>query len=199
MTGFAPEAIEDGLAEPEEYLRALREQGRRLAALVEELFDLARLDEGALASELQTVSLAPVVTACLRSLEAQAQARRVTLDHDLQDAPAARCTPQHVERVLLNLLTNALHHTPADGTIAVSVGRAEGSVRVTVEDSGSGLTPEATRRMFDRFWRGDSARNGSGSGLGLAIARGLVEAQGGRIWAEARSSGGARVSFTLPR
>jgi signal transduction histidine kinase len=76
-------------------------------------------------------------------------------------------------------------------------------VEVTVEDTGDGLEPEAVSRMFDRFWRGDRARTsgagaGAGAGLGLAIARGLVEAQGGRIWAETRPGGGTRVSFTLP-
>ena len=70
-------------------------------------------------------------------------------------------------------------------------------ITVSVEDTGSGLTPEAARRMFDRFWRSDPARSG-GTGLGLAIARGLVEAQGGHIWAEGATTGGARVSFTLP-
>jgi two-component system phosphate regulon sensor histidine kinase PhoR len=69
---------------------------------------------------------------------------------------------------------------------------------VTVEDTGEGLGDEAERRMFERFWRSDRARSGRGSGLGLAIARGLVEAHGGRIWAENREGGGARVWFTLP-
>ena len=115
-------------------------------------------------------------------------------------APIARCAPQQVERVLLNVLTNALHHTPSDGTIAVVLGRDADAVCVTVEDSGSGLTPEAMRRMFDRFWRADPSRSDAtgGSGLGLAIARGLVEAQGGRMWAGSSPRGGASVSFTLP-
>jgi light-regulated signal transduction histidine kinase (bacteriophytochrome) len=99
--------------------------------------------------------------------------------------PEARCAPEQVERVLLNLLTNALRHTPSDGTVAVTLAPAHDHIRVTVEDTGDGLTPEATRRMFDRFWRDDSDRQANGAGLGLAIARGLVEAQGGTIWRRA--------------
>ena len=76
--------------------------------------------------------------------------------------------------------------------------RGGDDVRVSVEDTGKGLEPGTERRMFDRFRRGDRARSGDGAGLGLAIARGLVEAHGGRIWAERRLEGGARVSFTLP-
>jgi signal transduction histidine kinase len=103
-----------------------------------------------------------------------------------------------VERVLHNLLTNALRHTPSDGAIAVVVRPGGGDVTVDVEDTGEGVDEEVAERMFDRFWRSESSRTTPGSGLGLAIARGLVEAQGGRIWTESRPGGGARVSFTLP-
>ena len=99
--------------------------------------------------------------------------------------------------MLYNLLTNALRHTPSDGSIAV-VSRPAADVPVAVEDTGEGLDAEAARRMFERFWRGDRPALAGGAGLGLAIARGLVEAQGGRIWAENRPRRGARVSFTLP-
>ena len=194
------EAIEDGLADSSEYLIPLQEQARRLGSLVEDLFELARIDAGSLAHELHEISLAPLVESCVRGLEAEARARNVRLEQRLEPAPLARCAPEQVERVLLNLLTNALRHTPSDGTVAVALDHSDREVRVSVEDTGDGINPETARRMFDRFWRGDAARraDGSGAGLGLAIARGLVEAQGGRIWAEPRESGGARVSFTLP-
>ena len=192
------EALEDGLAEPEQYLPALRDQVRTLGLLVDDLFELARIDAGALTLELHEAPLAGVVLGCLRGLEAEAASRGVALRADVDEAVTARFAPDKVERVLLNLLTNSLRHTPSDGAVAVRVEPREGEVEVTVEDTGQGLEPEDERRMFERFWRGDQARRGGGAGLGLAIARGLVEAHGGRIWAENRPGGGARVSFTLP-
>jgi signal transduction histidine kinase len=192
------EALEDGLAEPERYLPAMRDQVRALGMLIDDLFELARIDAGVLTLELRDSPLSPVVESCLRGLEAEAEARHVRLEAHVDGAVAARCAPEQVERVLFNLLRNALRHTPSDGSVAVVVEPGREEVRVTVEDTGEGIAHEALRRMFDRFWRADRARSGDGSGLGLAIARGLVEAQGGRIWAEARPGGGARVSFTLP-
>jgi signal transduction histidine kinase len=192
------ESVEDGVAAPEQYTRALAEQTRTLATLVDDLFELARIDAGVLTLELKDASLTGLVRSCVRGLEAEAGRRNVRLEAHLDGEPSVRCAPDKVERVLLNLLTNALRHTPSDGSIAVLVEPGGGEVRVSVEDSGAGIAPEALRRVFDRFWRGDPARSAGGSGLGLAIARGLVEAQGGRIWAENRPGGGARVSFTLP-
>jgi signal transduction histidine kinase len=193
------EAMEDGLAEPGHYVPAMREQVRVLGSLVDDLFELARIDSGALRLKTREAQLSGLVASCLRGLEAEAGARRVRLEaHVKEPVPAARCAPEQVERVLYNLLTNALRHTPSDGSVAVLVESKAEEVQVTVEDTGVGLTPDAARRMFDRFWRGDRARSRGGAGLGLAIARGLVEAQGGRIWAENGRAGGARVSFTLP-
>jgi signal transduction histidine kinase len=192
------EALEDGLGNAPEYVPALREQVRVLSQLVDDLFELARIDADALTLELWQLPLAPVVSSSLRGVEAEARIRHVRLGADVDDGLTARFAPEKVERVLMNLLTNALRHTPSDGAVAVRVEPLQGEVRVAVEDTGEGLDGEARARMFERFWRGDRSRTSPGAGLGLAIARGLVEAHGGRIWAEDREGGGARVCFTLP-
>jgi signal transduction histidine kinase len=194
------EAIEDGVADAAHYLPALRAQARRLRVLTDDLFELAHIDSGALALELREASLDPLVESCLRGLEAEAQSRRISLfSHIEEPLPRVRCAPEQIERVLANLLANALRHTPAEGSVAIRAERFEDDVRVSVEDDGHGLSAEALQRMFERFWRADRARGSkAGAGLGLAIAKGLVEAHGGQIWAENRPEGGARVSFTLP-
>ena len=192
------EALEDGLVEAETTLPVLREQVEHLSTLVDDLFELARIDAGVLTLELREAELQPLVEACLRGVEADARRRGVDLDATVPKDVRARFAPEKVERVLFNLLTNAVRHTPSDGSVAVRVEQLEREVQVSVEDTGEGLDDEARQRMFDRFWRADPARSARGSGLGLAIARGIVEAHGGRIWAESRPGGGARVSFTLP-
>ncbi|MFN0153920.1 MAG: sensor histidine kinase [Gaiella sp.] len=192
------EATEDGLKEPAEALPVLREQVAVLTTLVDDLFELARIDAGSLTLELEDASLTGLVEGCLRGVEAEARRRGIAVATETPGDVRARCAPDKIERVLLNLLTNALRHTPSDGTVAVRVAARPAEVQVTVEDTGEGLDDEAEKRMFERFWRGDRARAGQRAGLGLAIARGLVEAHGGRIWAENRPGGGAAISFTLP-
>jgi signal transduction histidine kinase len=194
------EAVEDGLATPAEYLPAIRQQLGTLSLLVEDLFELARIDAG-LTLELRDAALDELVSGCVRALDAEARARNIRLQTRFAEAhPLVRAAPDKVERVLLNLLTNAIRHTPDDGTVSVVVEPDTDHVVVAVEDTGSGITPVAAERMFELFWRDDESRTRStgGAGLGLAIAQGLVRAHGGTIWAENRDSGGARVAFTLP-
>jgi signal transduction histidine kinase len=195
------EALEDGLATPAEYVPAIRAQTEILSQLVEDLFELAKIDSGALNLELRDVSLGDLVTNCVDALEVEARAQDVRLESRLDPAdPAVRIAPDKVQRVLLNLLTNAVRHTRPNGAVAVVVEADTDHVVVAVEDTGDGLAPEAPQRMFERFWRDDGsrARSSGGAGLGLAIAQGLVVAHGGTIWAENRPEGGARVAFTLP-
>jgi signal transduction histidine kinase len=193
------EAVDDGLADAEDYLPALQDQVAALSRLVDDLFELARIDAGILTLHLEDAAIDGVVDMCVRSLTAEATTKGVSIQSRIEAPPPdVRCAPEKVERVLYNLLTNALRHTPADGSIAVVVQPNRDVVTIAVEDTGPGIDDETAGRMFERFWRGDSSRTGNGSGLGLAIARGLVEAQGGQIWSERRADGGARVAFTLP-
>jgi signal transduction histidine kinase len=194
------EAVEDGIVPAEDYVPAIHEQVRAMAVLIDDLFELAQLDARAVSPDGEA-ALHPVIETCLRGLQAEARARHVRLEARVAaELPEVRCAPTSIERVLLNLLTNALRHTPSDGSVAVLIEPNAQEVQVTVEDTGEGLPAESARRIFERFWRGDAARTREkgGAGLGLAIARELVEAQGGRIWAEERPGGGARISFTLP-
>ena len=192
------EAGEDGLVPPESYLPTLRDQVQTLSALVDDLFELACIDAGALTLDLQQLPVSSLVDSTVRQLRSEASARSVDLVTSHDGETTAAMAPDKIERVLFNLLTNAIRHTPADGTVAVSVERQNGDVLVSVEDTGTGLDAEALGRMFERFWRADRARSSAGMGLGLAISRGLVEAHGGRIWAENSPGGGAKVSFTVP-
>lgn len=195
------EAIEDGLAEPDEYLPALQDETRRLSRLVDDLFELARIDAGTLTLELRRTPITDVVSSSLRALDAPARSENVRLEARVDPAaPDVTIAPDKIERVLLNLLTNALRHTPAHGVVAVVVRPAGRDVVVAVEDTGPGLPAGSAGRVFDGFWKADPARprNGGGAGLGLTIARGLVEAHGGRMWAEPAPGGGARIAFALP-
>jgi signal transduction histidine kinase len=195
------EAIEDGLAEPADYLGALSDQVAMLGTLIEDLFELAQIDAGALKLELRETTLDDLLASWVHGLEAEARSKHVRLELAVAGRlPKVRCAPEQVQRVVLNLLTNALRHTPADGSVVVSARAAGNDLEVLVADTGEGLTDDARTRMFDRFWRADPARarNGGRAGLGLAIAQGLIEAQGGRIWSEKRAAGGALVGFSLP-
>jgi signal transduction histidine kinase len=195
------EALEDGVGEPDRYLPEMRTQVRTLSMLVDDLFELSRIETGTLTLALIDVSLAELAAQCVRSLRPTAERRgvRLAIEND-QTSARARCDPDKLERVMLNLLTNALRHTPQDGSIAVRVVADGDAVQVAVEDTGRGIAPDAIDRVFESFWRADPSRGQAtgGAGLGLAIARGLVEAHGGRIWAENRPEGGARFSFTVP-
>jgi two-component system sensor histidine kinase BaeS len=195
------EALEDNLAEPAEYLPAIRAQTDLLSGLVEDLFELARIDSGVLALEFREASLGELVASCLESLRPAAHSRGVRLESSVDPSyPLVKVAPDKVQRVLLNLVENAVRHTSREGAVAVVVQTDTDHVVVAVEDDGAGLAPEAPQRMFERFWRDDESRTraSGGAGLGLAIAQGLVHAHGGTIWAENRDGGGARVAFTLP-
>jgi len=195
------EAMEDGVVEPQHYLGTLHGQVRLLSSLVDDLFEMACIDSGAITLAVEPVDLGALVQGFLQHYELEAQARGLRVRTVVRDDETwAVCAPDKVERVLTNLVSNALRHTPAGGLVTASVTSGAGAVFVSLEDSGPGVADEERERIFEPFWRGDAARAPSvgGAGLGLAIARGLIDAQNGRIWAETPTRGGTRICFALP-
>jgi signal transduction histidine kinase len=195
------EAIDERVVEDAPSLRRYAVEMRRsvhqLGSMVDDLFELTQLDAGAIEAETSRARLDDVVTSALAAVELTAREKGLRLVPELGAAADASCSPR-VERVLQNLLTNAVRHTPADGTVRIEAHRAEGRLRVAVQDSGEGIASEDLARVFDPFFRADRARSGPGAGLGLALAKRIVEALGGRIVAESPSEAGARFAFDLP-
>ncbi len=114
--------------------------------------------------------------------------------------PPVAASPERLQRVLFNLLENAVAHAPVGGSVTLTADRDNGAVRFEIADTGSGIAIDDAPRVFDRFYRGgdDASRPIGGAGLGLAIARAIVEAHGGRIWVANPGEPGARMAFTVP-
>jgi len=196
------EALADGIFPADaEVLDPALEQARLLARLVEDLRTLSLAEAGQLALNPVPTSVGGWVSGVVAGFRALAADRDVSLGVEIaDDLPPVRVDAGRMAQVLGNLLDNALRHTPEGGQVAVRAARGDGGVVVSVSDTGPGVPPDHLPHLFDRFWRGDPSRSRrtGGSGLGLAIARRIVEAHGGRIWAELVADGGLRVSFRLP-
>jgi two-component system OmpR family sensor kinase/two-component system sensor histidine kinase BaeS len=178
----------------------LYDETRLLSRLVDDLRELALADAGQLRLNPRPTSLDRVIHDSIDNLALGAEAREVSLTALLpDDLLAVQADPDRVSQVLRNLLVNALLYTPAGGSVTVNASSANGMVEVAVADTGVGIDPEDLPHIFERFWRADPARARMGStGLGLSIAQSLVEAQGGRIWAESAPGQGSTFRFTLP-
>lgn len=179
-------------------LHGIQDAAARIHRLVRQLLEVALLEAGELSIEAAPVSAAALLREAADAVDLQAQERGVALGLELATADVlAMADRARVQRVLANLLDNALRHTPRGGSVTLRAGSAGSEVRFEVADTGSGIAPAEMRHLFQRFWQ--SRRDGSGTGLGLAISRGLVEAHGGRITAESTPGAGSVFSFTLPR
>lgn len=188
-----------------EMLEVIDEESDRLNRFVEGLIELARIEAGELRLRLRWGAVDEVMAAALARAEPLTRAHRVRVEVE-DELPVVRVDPHAVAEVVYTLVDNAAKYSPQGTTIRVAAARAdEEMIRVAVEDEGGGIPSELRERVFDKFFRatrdgdaGNIARP-AGTGMGLAIARGIVEAHGGRIWAEAGAHGaGARVVFTLP-
>ena len=204
------EALADGVVtDPQterRYLSSAIRELEHLGRLVDDLFELARIDAGLLELTLEEASLHDLISDTISSFQPQAEQRGVRLAGEIVgDVDPVLANTPRLQRVLHNLVSNALRHTQADGTVTLRAAREGERTRVEVSDTGEGIASEDLPHVFERTFRGERSRTRSekddapGAGLGLAIARGLVEAHGGTMDVESDLGRGSRFHFTLKR
>lgn len=197
------EALEDGVVDdPDDvarYLRSIGTETDRLAALVDDLFELSRITSGAMDLQPRPVPVEDLVGSVVEAVSATARARQLDVRCDLGSPPPLLVSPAEAARVLRNLLDNAVRHTPAGGIVHISVAIEADEAVLSVVDECGGIPDGDLDRVFDVAFRGDAARRReeSGGGLGLAIAKGLTEAQDGTI-AVSNHVGGCCFTVRFP-
>jgi signal transduction histidine kinase len=196
------QGIEDGLLDPAQvdqgYAEEMGVHVRSLSAMVDDLFELTRLEAGDIQWSIQRVRLDQLVAETVEAMRSQADAKGIAVETRVQsNLAAAEANPEKLQRVLFNLIQNAIRHTPEDGSVTVAAEAAGQAIEVEVADTGSGIPATDRERVFEPFFRGDASRGSAGSGLGLSICRAIIEVHGGRIWLNSTDRG-TRVRFTLP-
>ncbi|MEI2811666.1 MAG: HAMP domain-containing sensor histidine kinase [Nocardioides sp.] len=200
------EALEDGMAvDPPRYYRQIRVEADRMARQVDDLFELSRIHAGVLSLSLQSVVLGDLVSDAIAAADPVAKARGIRIDGLVDAGIQVEADPAGLSRVVANLVTNAIRHTPADGTVQIRAVTVPEGVELSVADGCGGIPSEELGRVFDVAWQGTSARTpepvpgatSPGGGLGLAIVRGLVEAHHGSVSVENHGAG-CRFRVLLP-
>jgi len=201
IKGAASALVEsDAKLEPEarsDLAKTIEEEADRLNRLVRNLLDMTRLASGAIQITKEWQPIEGVVGAALERLEEQLRGREITTHLSSDTPPLVPIDGVLVEQLFINLLENAVKYTPDGSPIEISAHPDDGNLVLEVADRGPGIPPESAQKIFEKFYRLPRERGG-GAGLGLAICRAIVEAHGGRIWAENREGGGACFRFTLP-
>ena len=198
------EGLLDGvLPASNETYQQIHAEADRLNRLVDDLQELSRVEARAYELEFRALEVSALVQTVTQRFAPQFTAKRIDLDIELSpNLPRVLADEDRAIQVLTNLVANALQYTPENGRVGISARRVGTEVIISMQDTGPGIAPEHLPHIFDRFYRVDKSRSrraGGGSGIGLTIARALVEAHGGRIWAESRGEGqGSTFSFTLP-
>ncbi len=196
------EALEDGIVSDPvtvaEYHCRIRTETDRMASLVDDLFELSRINSGALRLSLTQVALGDVVSDAVAAIEPVARSRGIKLVSPTDVWPHVTASAPELSRVVANLLLNAIRYTPSDGVVTVTGGKDREWGWFAVADTCGGIPEADLPRVFDVAFRGMKARTpGEGGGLGLAIVRGLVEAHGGRVAVE-NANAGCRFTVHLP-
>ncbi|HLK58635.1 MAG TPA: ATP-binding protein [Chthonomonadaceae bacterium] len=191
-------AVGELTPEQKEVVAAQREDLDRLERMMRDLLDMTRLEAGVTPPRFELVPATELVASAVEAVATPAEAKGVKLNIEIADPKlAVRADRSQIGRVLLNLLNNAIRHTPEGGHITVRAWAEEGQVRFQVQDTGSGIPKEYLPRIFERFTQVPGATRG-GAGLGLSIAQTILQAHQGRIWAESEPGQGSMFTFTLP-
>jgi PAS domain S-box-containing protein len=181
-----------------EYASVIRQATEQMDELIRDLLDVTRIEAGRLAVKMERENTEELLSDALRTLAPVAAQKSITLrlkaPDDLPDVLADR---ERIAQALSNLIGNAVKFSPANSEVTVRVALLENELVISVSDTGNGMTPEQLTHAFDRFWQ-SSRTDRQGAGLGLAITKGIVEAHGGRIWAESLPGAGSSFYFTLP-
>ncbi len=195
-TAIDDEVVED--AKRREYAARMNTHVRALGALIDDLFDLTRLEASELEWTMERLRVEELVADAVEAMRPSADAGSVAMRAEL-GAPLAPSLGNHeqLQRVLFNLIQNAIRHTPPDGSVTVRAEPVDGGIEIEVADTGTGIEASQRDRVFEPFFRADASRHTPGAGLGLAISRAIVEAHGGAIWLE-DAPVGTRVKFMLP-
>jgi two-component system phosphate regulon sensor histidine kinase PhoR len=189
----------DDTAVAKEFLSKINTETDRLAQLVQELGELSRLESGEANIRKSKFDIGELIGSAARRLKAQADRAGLQMNIDIKlTLPPVDADRGRMEQVLVNLLHNAIKFTPPGGSITVSASSDDSGVRISIADTGVGIPADDLPRVFERFYKADKARSGGGTGLGLAIAKHIIEAHGGKIWAESVEGRGAKFIFTLP-
>jgi two-component system phosphate regulon sensor histidine kinase PhoR len=205
IKGYVETLLDGGMADQAQsldFLRVIQRHGNRLQMLLDDLMELARIESGPMRAEAEAVDLRSIALRCAQSVETQAAEKQVSLKTDVpEDSPALWTAPESLERVLTNLLDNAVKYNREGGSVTVEALAEKEEVQVRVRDTGVGIPSSELPRIFERFYRVDKSRSRvlGGTGLGLSIVKHLVEGWGGKVWAESVLNQGSTFYFTVSR
>ena len=202
IKGYMEGLVDGVLPSTPETFDQIHREANRLSRLVDDLQELSRVEAKAYSLDIHPMTVSNLVQTTVKRLAPQARDKHIILHPNLPaDLPPLQADEDRITQVLVNLVANAIQYTPVGGNVSITAARQADEIQISVKDTGVGIPPEHLANLFTRFYRVDKSRSrnaGGGSGIGLTIAKHLVEAHGGRIWAESKGEGqGSTFTFSL--
>ena len=203
IKGFASTMLADKEMDEEtrvEFLTIINDESERLALLIENLFDLSKIEYGQIKMDKQKAQILDILQEAFSNLKPEYEKKKIELKTDMpQDIPFIFCDRDMILKVMVNLLLNALKFTPEGGRVTISVEKEREKIKIKVSDTGIGIQGKNLPFVFDKFYRAKRPTDKKrGTGLGLSIAKEIIKSHGGDIWAEIRRGKGSTFYFRLP-